>query len=758
MTSSASQDKLASVLRLLEKAHRIEGYGQQTLDRIVEIAGESLGSAVCTLIQVNLADEYMMLLACWPPDSAFQRYMERRLIRLGNALGPGMVQAAEATESKWLELCCLQEVDQGVIRRDVAARFGFHSLLGCPIKMAGELVGYLNHFSVENRAFSTQEKQLLEMLARRAAAAFESKRREETLNRYEQLSTILQQVDEAHTETDLLEVVLDGALALTGVDRGWISRLSSADHRLNIGSSRGGPCSRSLGYGQGITGLALSQCQVIRAGNVRAPEWSSVYEEFWPDTTSELAVPIFIPNALVRQGHEVILSPKRIGVVNLESRHRAAFSSADEVLLGSLSRHAAVVIDRMGLDRKLAELTRVQQEIIGKEDGDEIIRIVTDAIAKALDYKYVNVSVIRSEIRMIETEHVIGLPQGTPEAFRRLARYHLDRDSDIQCDIVTGRQIEVPETNDPRFDPRIYRAFGQDRLIRVFMPMISASSDRVIGTVEAGSQQAEGQHIYEEDVRILKQFVDYAAEALERKRRGILDEFTHELRAPVVGIRSNISYLERHFDKLDRGFMLRKFGDILADCEIVLYQVKELEYFLGRPPQFPKVERTLVFRDVIIAAIQQLKPDLTVRGFALSKIEYSADDIKRLGVLYVDRTQLKQVVFNLLLNAIKYAEDDPEKFTIRIGIESTHDNFIVSFRDWGIGIQDEYADRVFDPGFRTPEAITRMVSGSGLGLTISRRIMREMGGDLCLIHNSKPIEFHIRLPKYLQEDPNDSIH
>ena len=364
---------------------------------------------------------------------------------------------------------------------------------------------------------------------------------------------------------------------------------------------------------------------------------------------------------------------------------------------------------------------------------------------------------VHPETRTIETEHVIGLLQGSVDEFKRQARHRLDSD-DIQCDIVVSRQIEVPEADDPRFDPRIYRAFGHDRLIRVFMPMIVASTDRVIGTIDAGYRRADWQHIYEEDVRILKQFVDYAAEALERRRRGLLDEITHELRAPVVGIRSNVSYLERHFDKIDREFMLRKFSDILSDCELLLYQVRELEYFLGRPSQLPKIGRTLVFRDVIIAAIQQLKPELREHAFDLNKIEYNTDDIRRLGVLYVDRVQLKGVVFNLLLNAIKYAEDDPGKFTIRIGVESARDEFIVSFRDWGIGIQDEYAHRVFDSGFRTPEAIARSVSGSGLGLTISRRIMREMGGDLRLAQNRKPTELHMILPKRLQEDSNDSVH
>ena len=398
----------------------------------------------------------------------------------------------------------------------------------------------------------------------------------------------------------------------------------------------------------------------------------------------------------------------------------------------------------------------MQQQIISKEDWDEVVRIVTDAIAKVLRYDYVNISVLQTETRTIQTELVIGLPFGSPEDFKRMARHPLDG-NDIQSDIVSSRQIEVPGANDPRFDQSIYRRFGHDRLIRVFMPMIAASSDRVIGTVEAGYRSTEWQYIYEDDVRILKQFVDYAAEALERRRHGLLDEITHELRAPVVGIRSNVSYLERHFESVDRELIRRKFGDILADCELLLYQVKELEYFLGRPPQLPKIERTLVYRDVIIAAIQQLVPELRSSGLDVGRVEYNPDDIGRVGALYVDRGQLKQVVFNLLVNAIKYAEDDPEKFAIRISVERIREGWAISFKDWGIGIRPEYASRVFDVGFRVPEAIARSTSGSGLGLAISSRIMHGMGGDLILRCNRKPTEFVMILPRRLQEVPHDSL-
>ena len=104
--------------------------------------------------------------------------------------------------------------------------------------------------------------------------------------------------------------------------------------------------------------MALRENRAVRAGDVLTPEWRHIYEPFWPDTRGELAVPICIEGALVREGPNVVRALKRIGAINLESADLFAFSEADEVLLSSLARHVAVVIDRMDLDRKLAALAR----------------------------------------------------------------------------------------------------------------------------------------------------------------------------------------------------------------------------------------------------------------------------------------------------------------------------------------------------------------------------------------------------------------
>lgn len=634
---------------------------------------------------------------------------------------------------------------------------GWVSMLSAPLWAEDELVGLLDVYTHAPRHFRVWERELFEAFAGYAAVAIQRaellQESEEILTsreRLEKLNEIMQGMTEIRSPDQLLKYVLGKCLGIAGTDRGWVSRLDDKTGKLFVVAHRGKPSGlRPQRLGEGLSGKALLHERPLRADDVLMDEFRGIYEEVWSDTRSEMAIPLIIHNAGVRVGSKIKLSSKPIGVLNLESPHVAAFSQRDVEELRPLANQAALLIERLEIDRKLTELRRIEREFFGVRDSDAIIRIVLKGITDTLGFEYVNISLVYPELNCIRTEHVIGLPEQEAEEFKRLAVYTLDSD-DIQAHIVRTRKIEVPPPDDPRFDAAIYKRFGQHRLTRVFIPMIVPSDGRVIGTVEAGYQTTYRKYIYERDVQILLGFVDYAVAALEHKRSGMLERITHEFTAPIVGIRSNASFLQRRMREMPLELIEGKLDDVLVDCEILLYQVAELEYILGgRAPTY-KPERTMVYRDVIIKTINQLKPIVASYGFAMSKFEYNPLDSARI-ILNVDRAKLCQVVYNLLINSIKYAESDPRLFCIRIEVDETKDNYIIKFKDWGIGIELGLEEKIFEDGFRAPEAIKKNVSGTGLGLTIARNIMREHGGDLILASARKPTEFHMILPKFLRK-------
>lgn len=724
---------------------------------VVNLTRLALRSQLCTLVQIDLQKRRLTQLACVALGATTLCH-EPWEVDLPATRNNPLVDLERLAQDQLLVSYDLLAHGQEIAAPELIRQLELQSVLCCPFYSVDRQLFSLNLFVTAAKRFSTQDRQLLAVITQQAAiimALVERMPKAAGYDSLQLLNSAMQEITRERSVEKLIDIMLDRAIELVGAERGWVSQLEMSTGELQIVAQRGDPpvCSM-LSIGQGITGKALVEGRPLRAERVDDSAWKDIYVAYWPDTVAELAVPI-IGNAEVRIGAAVKQGPKLIGVLNLESPRPAAFSSSHESMLQSLTSHAAILLDRLDLDRKWLRLAKVQQQIIGRRDWNAIINDMLQAITATLGYAYVNISMVDERLKRIHTTHVTGIPGQQVELFKRLADHSLDS-NDIQADIVRTRRIEVPPSNDPRFDPEIFQRFGHANMLRVFMPLIAPSTDHVIGTVEAGHMHSKRTHIYEHDVQILKGFVDYAVRALEHRQRGQMERITHELRSPVVGIRSNTSYLQRRLRTLAEEFIQRKFGDILADCEILLHQIADLESTLGQQSREAKIERTLVFRDVIIKTVTQLRPlVISQLGADPNRIIYDLADIRRIKPLYLDRGHLNQVVFNLLHNAIKYAEDDPAQFTIQIKVEDRPKDYVLVFKDWGMGIHREYLDRVFEEGFRTPEALQKTVTGYGLGLSISKRLMQQMGGDLRLVNPRKPTEFLVILPKFLAEAPND---
>lgn len=725
------------------------------VQRITEIGRQIMGSAVCTFTLVNPKRRTLTTIACSGCAPEYAQHVLQQDFRLGSSDRGDWLDYERLISGSLLELYHLQEDGQGIANPFVARRYRLDSALCCPVTWETELLGYFNHFSSDNTPFSPVDKQMIRLFARQAAVTMkvvDSLSKATTHAQLARLNQIMSALTAERSVARLLERMLESGLELIGSTRGWISRLDYDSGKLAIVAHRGNPAKTlQLEIGQGITGWALEQGRPVRVGDVQGSDWVKHYVEFWPDTRSELAVPIMVGNAEVRVGYQVQHAPKAIGVFNIESPDSNAFSRVHEDALVSLASHAALLIDRLDLDQKLAGLSKIQQDMVGVRNWDSVIDIMINAITNTLGFGYVNISLVDREHNTIKTEYIVGPPPAQVEEFKRLAKHSLDSD-DIQAHIVRTGQVEVPPIEDQRFDQTIFRKFGHENLIRVYIPMVAPSNNQVIGTVEAGYLRQHRGHIYEQDVQVLKGFVDYAVRALEQRQRGLLDKISHELLNPIVGIRNNASFLQRRFKDLDDDKIGRKCDDILMDCETLVHQVEEFGYILGRPRRGPQIEKTYIFRDVIVKNVLLLKPLVSAMGFDPDRISYDSADIHKISPLYVDKTEINRVVYNLLINAIKYARIDPSKFTVRISVDRRRDNFVISIKDWGIGIQPQYTEKVFEEGFRTAEAIRRDVTGTGLGLTIARKIMRDLGGDLLLVNPMYPTEFQMVLPRTLTEE------
>jgi signal transduction histidine kinase len=100
-------------------------------------------------------------------------------------------------------------------------------------------------------------------------------------------------------------------------------------------------------------------------------------------------------------------------------------------------------------------------------------------------------------------------------------------------------------------------------------------------------------------------------------------------------------------------------------------------------------------------------------------------------MLYGDKKQLGQAMENLVSNAVKYIEKDNPSPRIDVGTLEQGSSKVFFIRDNGIGIEEQYFGKIFQVFQRLPSA-RNSVEGTGVGLTIVKRIIEHHGGEIWL--------------------------
>lgn len=125
-------------------------------------------------------------------------------------------------------------------------------------------------------------------------------------------------------------------------------------------------------------------------------------------------------------------------------------------------------------------------------------------------------------------------------------------------------------------------------------------------------------------------------------------------------------------------------------------------------------------------------------------IELSIQSPPRLPRIPADRDRLKQVFINLLDNAVKYC---PEGSKVQVRLEIDGESMVVEVADDGPGIPEEDLPHIFEKMYRVEKERTRAVEGSGLGLSIVKRIVELHGGQIAVESTvGKGTAFRVRLP------------
>jgi signal transduction histidine kinase/CheY-like chemotaxis protein len=216
-----------------------------------------------------------------------------------------------------------------------------------------------------------------------------------------------------------------------------------------------------------------------------------------------------------------------------------------------------------------------------------------------------------------------------------------------------------------------------------------------------------------------------AAEAGNRSKAEFLAIISHELRTPLNGVIGLAGLLlDGELDARSRRYAetLHEAGDHLLELINDLLDFSKLE-----ASQLEFEEVVFDLDNVLLSVLDMIGPRARAKGLTLSK--YMSTDIP--PVLIGDPGRLRQVLGNLLGNAVKFTEKGAVSIEVRC-LRSSDDEALLDFAisDTGIGMAPEKLPLLFREFSQIDSSISRRFGGTGLGLAICKRLVTRMGGTI----------------------------
>jgi signal transduction histidine kinase/ActR/RegA family two-component response regulator len=447
----------------------------------------------------------------------------------------------------------------------------------------------------------------------------------------------------------------------------------------------------------------------------------------------------------------MIVNDEVVGVLGVWRTSVSPFDDRAAELLGVFAAQAAIVVENVGLVRALESRSA---ELATKVEQLEALREVGEAVSSSLNLDDVLQEIVENAVRLTDTDGGSIMEYNEDDAsfevraafgssdrlIERLRDIKIRRESTlVGRAALDGHPLEVADLATAPLDPHLQILYDDGWRSVLAVPMLR--QDQMVGALVI-RRRTTG-HFDPDTLELLQTFAGQSALAIlnarlfreleqqsaelqvvSRHKSEFLASMSHELRTPLNAV---IGFSEVLLDQL--------FGTINDRQEEYLQDIRSsglhLLELLNEILDLSKVEAgrmqlepaVFALRDALDYTVSMVRERAVRHDITLDL--HVAPDV---GEIESDPLRLKQVVLNLLSNAVKFTPDGG-----RVGIRAAvvDQELSISVTDTGAGVPLEDRERIFE-SFQQGRRGAAKEEGTGLGLTLSRRIVELLGGRMWL--------------------------
>ncbi len=571
------------------------------------------------------------------------------------------------------------------------------ALLVIPLQSKGKLFGVLNVRHEQPRYFTENDLQFLTTLVNEVAIALENSDLYERLNRkinqLSELYFVSSFTPARNVDTRIQKIVKLVPNLLEAEDCCIYLHSPSANklvlkYQKNVGKAL--PLELDLKK-PGLSHSVFTKQETIVLNTISTSPDPTVFKKY--KIHNIICAPLCVNN-------------ETIGVIHVFNKWTEDFNEEDRNLLNIIAYRISIKIENVQLLRK------VQSE---KELLDRIIENTSEGVAVLNRRRKIIVwNQYLEDLTGLNSQEVVG------QACYKILYNRLG--------LKQLTQQLYTETQDPKTRSVVPHMHEQQ--------LKTVAGDRIwvgalVSYILDANKNIENTIIVFRNISKDKEFLD--------AKNDFISVTTHELRTPLTAVKGYLSMVLKgdvgsitpiQHDYFTKAFLATERLVQLVEELLHVFRIDENQLRLS-PTAFP-------ITTLIQETIEALTPKAKVKSITLT---YSTG-IPILVQADLERT--KQIIENLLDNAIKYTK---ERGTIKITLEKRDHEILINVQDTGVGIPSKYLESIFDRFVRIPNSQSVKAGGAGLGLYIVKNLVEKQGGKIWVTSTlGKGSTFHFTLP------------